>query len=66
MPMNDDQIERAIEQVLATEAGTLYGAAVNAPRNAAGNRVFDAIGNALDGDVRAAGEEGQAIDASAR
>ena len=66
MPMNDDQIERAIEQILATEVGALFGPAENAGRVAAGNHVFDAISEALNGDVRAAGEEGQAIDAPAR
>jgi hypothetical protein len=63
--MNDEQIERAIAAILATETGTLYGAAANAPRNAAGNRVFDAMADSLAADVHAAGEEGQAIVAHA-
>lgn len=66
MPMNDEQIEQAIAGILATDAGTLYGAAASAPRNAAGNRVFNAMADSLSADVHAAGEEGQAVDAHAR
>lgn len=66
MPMNDEQIEQAIMRILATDAGTLFGAAANAPRNAAGTRVFNAMADSLNADVHAAGEEGQAVDAHAR
>lgn len=65
MPRNEQQIERLIEQLLAAETGSLYGAAASAPRNAAGNRVFDAISGEIAIDVRAAGEEGQDGDGSA-
>jgi hypothetical protein len=66
MPMTEEQIERAIAGVLATEAGTLYGAAADADRSAAGRRVFEAIVESRKADVDAAGKEGQAIDAHAR
>jgi hypothetical protein len=66
MQMNDEQIERMIAGILASEAGALYGSSPNAPRNAAGKRVFDAMEASLSADVNAAGEEGQANDAHAR
>jgi hypothetical protein len=55
-----------IAGILASEAGALYGSSPNAPRNAAGKRVFDAMEASLSADVNAAGEEGQANDAHAR
>lgn len=66
MPMNEEQIERAIREIMAAEAGVLYGAAANAQRSVAGKRVFDAIGASLSADMNAAGEEDQAKHDNAR
>lgn len=65
MPKTEADIECEIKALLASEPGTLYGAAGNAPRNAAGNRVFKAMVEAMTADVNAAGKEGEAIDGAA-
>lgn len=66
MLKTEADIECEIKTLLASEPRTLYGAAANAPRSAAGNRVFSAMVEAMTADVDAAGREGKPIDGAAR
>ncbi len=57
MPMSDTQIREIIEQQLAMYPGTLYGAALSAPRNANGNRAHDALIQAAVDDINTAAQD---------
>lgn len=66
MPMSDTQIREFIEQQLAMYPSTLYGAALNAPRNANGNRAYDSLIKAADDDIKNAALDEEGGHASAR
>ena len=56
MPMNKTQIRAVIEQQLALYPGTLFGATLNAARNANGDRAHDALIQAARDDIETAAQ----------
>ena len=56
MPMNDAQIREAIEAVLATHSGALYGTTITSPRNANGDAAFEELQLASNEDINAAAQ----------
>ena len=56
MPMNDAQIQEAIEAVLAKHSGALYGTTITSPRNANGDAAFEALQLASNEDINAAAQ----------
>jgi len=68
MAMTEDQICTALTRLLDSpeHEGLLYGAADSAPRNARGDRLFDALKALVERDLEAAASEGGSGHGAAR